>query len=94
MPVARRNVAWLNRLLASVLERLRSKDAVPGPERYATVAHVERAVAELANASPDETLIKGAILVALADLEYMPSARDLCASLRTAAAHVFGANPP
>jgi hypothetical protein len=94
MPVARRNVAWLNRLLASVLERLRSQEAAATPERHATVAHVERALAELSEPSPDETLIKAAVLVALADLEHMPSAKDLCASLRTAAAHVFGATLP
>ena len=94
MPVARRNVAWLKRLLGSVLERLHSGQLVPSPEHHATIAHVERALAELENASPDETLIKGAILVALGDLEHNPGARDLSASLRTAAAHVFGASPP
>ena len=93
MPVARRNVAWLNRLLTSVLERLRSGEGGATPERYATIAHVERALAELGNATPDETLIKGAVLVALGDLERNPSAKDLCASLRTAAGHVFGAAP-
>jgi len=92
MPVARRNVAWLNRLLTSVLERLHSEQ--PTPERHATIAHVERALGELANPGPDETLIKGAILVALGDLEHNPAAKDLCASLRTAAAHVFGASLP
>ncbi len=94
MPVARRNVAWLKRLLASVLERLHSEQSAPTPERHATIAHVERALAELDNASPDETLIKGAVLVALGDLEHNPQARDLSASLRTAAAHVFGTSPP
>lgn len=94
MPVARRNVAWLTRLLTSVLERLHSEQAAPTPERHATIAHVERALAELGNATPDETLIKGAVLVALGDLEHNPSAKDLCASLRTAAGHVFGAAPP
>ena len=81
--------AWLEKVLRAAHSRLKSASDDQVPERAKSLAVMDSAMREFSTASPSIDAIRGAFMVAYADLAHVTDTSSLRQAIRAVVWHVF-----